>query len=98
MIVLTGLHRLAEELERSPFAMVRGSLLLNIGATAALLLSATSLPAAQEKPIATFRSGVELVRLNAVVRDKKGRFVQNLTVRDFEVFDGGIPRQIKEFR
>ena len=78
--------------------MVRGSLLLNIGATAALMLSATPLPAAQEKPIATFKSGVELVRLNAVVRDKKGRFVQNLTVRDFEVFDGGIPRQIKEFR
>ena len=89
---------MAVELEDPPFAMVRGSLLLNIGATAALMLSANPLPAAQDKPIATFKSGVELVRLNAVVRDKKGRFVQDLTVRDFEVFDGGIPRQIKEFR
>jgi Ca-activated chloride channel family protein len=86
------------DLECLLFTMMRGSLLLNIGATAALVLSAAPLPAAQEKPIATFKSGVELVRLNAVVRDKKGRFVQNLTVRDFEVFDGGIPRQIKEFR
>jgi Ca-activated chloride channel family protein len=52
----------------------------------------------QEKPVATFKSGVELVRVSAIVRDKKGRFVQTLTARDFEVFDGGLPRPIREFR
>jgi Ca-activated chloride channel family protein len=63
-----------------------------------LLLSFPSIPAAQDRPVATFKSGVELVRVSAVVRDKKGRFVHNLTQRDFEIFDAGIPRPIKEFR
>jgi VWFA-related protein len=78
--------------------MTRGTLILNIGVTTALLLSATPVPAVQELPKPTFKSGVELVRVTAVVRDNKGRFVQNLTLRDFEVFDGGIPRRISEFR
>ena len=78
--------------------MARGTFLLNIGAAAVLTLTAAPSPAAQEKPVATFKSGVDLVRLSAVVRDRKGRFVQNLGVRDFEVFDGGIPRPIREFR
>ena len=37
----------------------------------------------------TFKSSVDLVRVTAVVRDQKGRFVQDLTARDFEVLDGG---------
>ena len=44
-------------------------------------------------PAATFRSSVDLVRVAAVVRDHKGRFVQDLTVRDFEVIDGGQNRR-----
>ncbi len=42
-----------------------------------------------QEPAASFKASVDLVRLSAVVRDKKGRFVQNLTARDFEVLDGG---------
>jgi VWFA-related protein len=49
-------------------------------------------------PIATFRSSVDLVRISAVVRDKKGRFVHDMSVRDFEVLDGGEHRRIEEFR
>jgi len=49
-------------------------------------------------PIATFKSSIDLVRINAVVRDKKGRFVTNLSARDFDVEDGGVPRSITEFR
>jgi len=49
-------------------------------------------------PAATFRSSVDLVRVAAVVRDHKGRFVQDLTVRDFEVTDGGQNRPITDFR
>lgn len=52
----------------------------------------------QPPPTATFRSSVDLVRVAAVVRDHKGRFVQDLTARDFEVFDGGKSRPITEFR
>jgi VWFA-related protein len=53
---------------------------------------------AQEPPVATFRSSVDLVRVAAVVRDRKGRFVKDLSVRDFEVFDGQEPRRIADFR
>ena len=49
-------------------------------------------------PVATFKSSVDLVRISAVVRDKKGRFVNDLSLRDFEVLDGGITRPISEFR
>jgi Ca-activated chloride channel family protein len=45
-----------------------------------------------------FRAGVDLVRIAAVVRDRKGRFVQDLSARDFEVLDGGHTRQIADFR
>jgi Ca-activated chloride channel family protein len=38
------------------------------------------------------------VRLAAVARDHKGRFVPDLTARDFEVFDDGKPRAISDFR
>jgi Ca-activated chloride channel family protein len=53
---------------------------------------------AAQDPVVTFKSSVDLVRVSAVVRDKKGRFVQNLTVRDFEVLDGGQPKPISDFR
>jgi Ca-activated chloride channel family protein len=46
----------------------------------------------------TFKSSVDLVRVSAVVRDHKGRFVQDLTVHDFEVLDGGELQRIADFR
>ena len=49
-------------------------------------------------PVATFKSSIALVRVSAVVRDHKGRFVQDLTARDFEILDGGLPRRITDFR
>jgi Ca-activated chloride channel family protein len=54
--------------------------------------------AAQEQPMATFRSSVDVVRVAAVVRDQKGRFVRDLTARDFEVMDGDQARAISDFR
>ncbi len=58
---------------------------------------------AQETPaepqgIARFKSAVEVVSVNAVVRDRKGRFVTDLTRRDFTVLDAGLERPILEFR
>jgi VWFA-related protein len=55
-------------------------------------------PVSQQSPVATFKSSVDLVRINAVVRDKKGRFAVDLTAKDFEVVDGGVPRPITDFR
>lgn len=86
-------------------SMKRGRLIS--GAIAVGIAIGTSgTPAAQEPvstqgaqpPTATFRAGVDLVRVTAVVRDQKGRFVQDLTAHDFEVIDGGARRSITEFR
>ena len=49
-------------------------------------------------PAPTFKSSVDLVRVSAVVRNRKGRFVDDMSVRDFEVIDGGQARRISEFR
>lgn len=51
-----------------------------------------------QAPAATFKASVDLVRIAAVVRDRKGRFVQDLTRRDFEILDGGERRPISDFR
>jgi VWFA-related protein len=51
---------------------------------------------AQQAP--SFRARVDLVRVNAVVRDRKGRFIRDLTEADFEVLDNGQPRKIADFR
>lgn len=51
-----------------------------------------------QEPTIVFKSSVELVSVNAVVRDRRGRPVQNLRAVDFEVIDGGQPRTIIEFR
>ena len=51
-----------------------------------------------QPPVATFKSSVDLVRVSAVVRNRKGRFMTDMSVRDFEVLDAGVVRRISEFR
>jgi len=51
---------------------------------------------AGQPPVAIFRSQVELVRVSAIVRNKKGRFVQDLTAQDFEILEGGQARTITD--
>lgn len=46
----------------------------------------------------TFRTGVDLVSVTAVVRDSRGRPVQNLSREDFQVFERGKPRRIVDFK
>jgi Ca-activated chloride channel family protein len=48
--------------------------------------------------VPSFKSGVDLVRIGAVVRDRKGRFVKNLSAHDFEVLDGGQVQRITDFQ
>ncbi len=67
-------------------------------ALAVLGIASSVAPAASQEPRATFTSRVDLVRVSAVVRDHKGRFVQDLSARDFEVLDGGQARPIADFR
>src|SRR5262249_31889253 len=82
--------------------MKRGSLISGVGSALVLALAVgggRGLHAQdRQPPTVTFRSSIDLVRVTAVVRDHKGRFVQDLTARDFEVLDGGAARPITEFR
>ncbi len=80
--------------------MTRRLLVLN----AALALSLLPTPGtvtrlcAQEPPVSTFRSSIDVVSVSAVVRDRKGRFVGNLERKDFIVAEAGKPRPILDFR
>jgi Ca-activated chloride channel family protein len=58
-----------------------------------LLLSATA-AAQTTEPVATFKSGVDLVSVTAVVRDKKGKVVRSLQPKDFAVAEDGKDRKI----
>jgi Ca-activated chloride channel homolog len=46
----------------------------------------------------TFRAGVDRVMISAVVRDRSGKLVTDLTQSDFEVLDSGERRPITDFR
>jgi VWFA-related protein len=62
------------------------------------LLSATLVVTAQEKPdIPTFASKVELVTVDAVVVDGKGKPVRGLTAGDFTLFEDGKPQALASF-
>ncbi len=77
-------------------------------ASAALLLMAAPVgaqtPPAPSSPPTTpdqavrFKSAVDLVSVSAVVRDKKGRFVSDLSREDFIVVEGGERRSIIGFQ
>jgi VWFA-related protein len=71
-------------------------------ATAALLMATfpgvVARGHAQDGSVATFKSSVDLVRISAIVRDHKGRFVRDLAARDFEILDAGLARRISDFR
>ncbi|HEY2904586.1 MAG TPA: VWA domain-containing protein [Vicinamibacterales bacterium] len=78
--------------------VTRGSF-ITICALGVLIFTAEARPTAvQDQPVASFKAGVDLVRVSAVVRDRKGRFVQDLSAHDFEILDGGLKRSITDFR
>jgi Ca-activated chloride channel family protein len=70
-----------------------------VGFVAVLTISILPARVAGVQPAAPrFRSAVQVVAVSAVVRDRKGRFVRDLTREDFEVFDRGVRRSIADFR
>jgi Ca-activated chloride channel homolog len=94
--------RLAAHLEYTsamkPVKLIYGAAAM-LGAVAISMAStAAQQTTPSTPPVATFKSSVDLVRVSAVVRDRKGRFVRDMVSRDFEVIDGGINRRITEFR
>jgi Ca-activated chloride channel family protein len=77
--------------------MSRGGLLAAL-AISLLTEGFRPIEAWSQAPVATFQSSVDLVRVSAVVRDRKGRFVQDLAAVDFEVLEGDVLRPIIDFR
>ena len=71
-----------------------------IGAVMTGLLPFTAAAQSQVAPPAgaTFKGGIDLVTVSAVVRDRKGKLVKDLTRDDFQVIDNGIVRHIADFR
>ena len=79
-------------------AAVRMSLLLAaLGALPALSLAQVPSPP-ETQPPPRFKSSIDVVSVAAVVRDKKGRFVSDLSKEDFKIVEGGVPRKILDFR
>ena len=47
--------------------------------------------------IRRFRSGIDLVKVTATVRDASGRLIGDLSRDEFEVFEDGKPQLISQF-
>jgi Ca-activated chloride channel homolog len=88
----------------SPMKYIRSMRHVALPGALALLLAGVPLagqvaspPPARQEPLATFKSGVEVVTVSVAVRDDEGKVIQNLTKADFEVFDSGFKKEIRNF-
>jgi VWFA-related protein len=69
-------------------------MLRSIGA----LFLAVELAAAQQvPPPPTFRTSTELVQVSVIVQDKQGNPVADLRREEFQIFDNGVPQEIRLF-
>jgi len=68
-------------------------------ASALLALSLIQAPAASEPPPPKLvvRISVELVQVDAIVTDSKGRHVTDLQASDFEIFEDGRRQELTNF-
>lgn len=69
---------------------------LAIGQQSAGLPNAQSLK--PEPPPPTFKAETEEVVLDVIFRDKKGKYLTDLTAADVKVFDDGVERKVKSMR
>ena len=82
--------------------MTGGGMLTGIFSVALALTTANAevsqQPPQEQTATPRFRASVEMVSVAAVVRDRKGRFVTDLSKKDFEVVEAGQRRDIVDFR
>lgn len=72
---------------------------LAAAATFTALPLARSVQQAQQPPQPpTFRAGVNVVRVDAIVTDRRGGAITDLTEGDFEVTEDGKPQKIESFK
>src|SRR5215510_12482087 len=63
-----------------------------------LLVAALGLQAVSQEQDEVIRVRSNEVRLDVVVKDKKGRPIRDLKPADFEIFEDGVPQKIESFR
>jgi VWFA-related protein len=82
-------------------AMAKSKLWRNMGRISALLISLATvfrMPArAQEQPQGIIRVGVNLVLLDATVKNKSGQIMADLKKEDFEVREDGVVKKLDVF-
>jgi VWFA-related protein len=71
---------------------MRGALIAFVAAAAAAVVAAQQPP--QSPPL--FRSGANAVAVDAVVLDKNGHFILDLTAQDFQLIEDGKPQPIDQ--
>ena len=64
---------------------------------ATIVAAAAATLTAQNQEGFTFRSGVELINVNATVTDDEGRFVSGLRKEDFTVYEDGVRQEVSQF-
>ena len=69
-----------------------------IAAAAFVALPSIAASERGQTPVPRFKSSVDVVSVNAVVRDQKGRFVRGLDQEDFLIVEAGQSRTILDFR
>jgi VWFA-related protein len=72
-------------------------IVLMIGAAATMSVAQQTPPSSLDTQT-NIRSTSQEVLLDLVVRDKKGRFVKDITSKDIEISDDGAPQTIRSFR
>ena len=55
-------------------------------------------PAEQEPPVPIFRTGINFIRVDAIVTDGDDNPVTDLTVDDFEIIEDGAPQTVESFQ
>jgi VWFA-related protein len=63
-----------------------------------LLITAIGLQAVSQEQDEVIRVRSNEVRLDVVVKDKKGRPIKDLKATDFEVLEDGVPQKVESFR
>ena len=63
-----------------------------------LLIAAIGLQAVSQEQDEVIRVRSNEVRLDVVVKDKKGRPIKDLKASDFEILEDGVPQKVESFR
>ena len=71
--------------------------LCGVFATAAVIAARLQQAPPAPRPGPVFRSGINLILVDVVVRDKSGAVIKDLTADDFDLLEDGVRRPILTF-